>query len=172
MGVVAVVLPLAGREQLGLRESTIGAVFMGRSLANAAMFLWLGATTFWHFRTSPMLSSIFLSALAFIVLACMHSAAGVAILFIALGALTGFSYSQSIFHGVSGSTDRATRMAIHESVLATGVLIGSAAGGILYQIRGPAFAYRVAAVWLTAGLAGMLILIAVLRHNGAMRNAG
>jgi DHA1 family multidrug resistance protein-like MFS transporter/DHA1 family quinolone resistance protein-like MFS transporter len=55
-------------------------------------------------------------------------------LFLALfGFLFALSYNNSLFHGVSGSIQRSTRMAVHEGLLTAGVVCGSSIGGILYQ---------------------------------------
>ena len=50
-----------------------------------------------------------------------------------IGALRALSYNSSIFHGVSGSINRTGRVAIHESLLAAGLICGSSLGGIIYQ---------------------------------------
>jgi predicted MFS family arabinose efflux permease len=49
------------------------------------------------------------------------------------GGLLALIYNQSLFHGVSDSDDRAGRMAVHEAALTMGVVLGAAAGGMLYQ---------------------------------------
>jgi DHA1 family multidrug resistance protein-like MFS transporter/DHA1 family quinolone resistance protein-like MFS transporter len=50
-----------------------------------------------------------------------------------MGALRALSYNNSLFHGVSGSINRTGRMAVHESLLAAGLIFGSSLGGLLYE---------------------------------------
>ena len=49
------------------------------------------------------------------------------------GGMRALSYSNSIFHGVSGSINRTGRMAVHEALLAAGLICGSLLGGLIYQ---------------------------------------
>jgi DHA1 family multidrug resistance protein-like MFS transporter/DHA1 family quinolone resistance protein-like MFS transporter len=165
VGMLGVVFPIAGRNDLGLRESVIGALFLGRSLANAAAFFCLGRTQFWHFRPSVMLGGVALAAAGFGALAAAHSPAGLLPVFVLVGAMTGLIYSESIFHGASGSKDRAARMAIHEAVLSGGMLTGSIAGGSVFQRWGASAAYGMSAGVLLAGLAGMAVMVAVMARE-------
>ncbi len=50
-----------------------------------------------------------------------------------IGALRAHSYNSSLFHGVSGSVTRTKRMAVHESLIAGGIIFGSSLGGLIYQ---------------------------------------
>jgi predicted MFS family arabinose efflux permease len=50
-----------------------------------------------------------------------------------IGPLISLGFSYSFFHGASGASRRATRMAIHEALLASGLIAGSALGSQVYQ---------------------------------------
>jgi predicted MFS family arabinose efflux permease len=51
----------------------------------------------------------------------------------AIGPLISLGFSGSFFHGASGSNRRAARMALHEALLAGGLIVGSAAGAQVYE---------------------------------------
>jgi predicted MFS family arabinose efflux permease len=63
-----------------------------------------------------------------------------------IGALRALSYNSSLFHGVSGSINRTGRMAIHEALLAAGLIFGSSLGGVIYQ------KYSMTAVYYFCGI--------------------
>ena len=50
-----------------------------------------------------------------------------------IGGIRAFSYTSSLFHGISGSTNRAGRIAVHEVLLNSGLIFGSVMGGLVYQ---------------------------------------
>jgi predicted MFS family arabinose efflux permease len=158
LGVVVAVFPVASRDVLGLSASVIGGLFLVRGLANTAAFLGLGRTGFWHHRTWPMFASQAVGAITYVGLAWAHSAAVLAALLAILGLHVAASYSASIFHGAAGSRDRIKRMAIHESVLALGLVAGSVIGGTVYQARGMAAVYCTCAAVLLAGALAQCVL--------------
>jgi len=56
-----------------------------------------------------------------------------AVLFPLLGLGSSLSYAGGLFHGIAGSRRRAARMAIHESTLNGGYIVGATVSGMLYQ---------------------------------------
>ena len=50
-----------------------------------------------------------------------------------IGGIRAFSYTSSLFHGISGSINRAGRIAVHEVLLNSGLIFGSVMGGLIYQ---------------------------------------
>jgi predicted MFS family arabinose efflux permease len=147
LGLIVTVFPLAAQDELSLSKTSIGLLLLVRSLTNTTAFYVLGNTSFWHFRLSPMLAANALGLLAFGGLLLFSHAWAIGLLFALVGLSNGLSYSVSIFHGVSGSRNRAGRMAIHEAVLAGGMTAGAVIGGLVYQHAGMVQAY-----WLTAVL--------------------
>ncbi|MFQ3621343.1 MAG: hypothetical protein SNJ78_10435, partial [Spirochaetales bacterium] len=69
------------------------------------------------------------------------------------GVALAFVYNQSLFHGVAGSTNRTARMAVHEALLTAGVVVGSSAGGVVYEHLG--------AIWVFVPVAFLLAGVAV-----------
>ncbi len=161
MGTVVTVFPLAGRGELGLSASLVGAVFAVRALTNTVTFVLMGRVSFWHFRLWPMVVSLLLTSMALLGLALSREVVPVAASMALLGVVASVSYNASIFHGSSGAPDRSKRMAIHEALLSVGLLSGSLAGGWLYERSDMLTAYLAAAV-LVAVTIPVVVLVARL----------
>jgi predicted MFS family arabinose efflux permease len=82
-----------------------------------------------------------------------------------VGFCQGVSYFFSMFHGLSGSVNRAGMMALHESLLSVGLITGSSAGGFVYQRSSMAMVYGGCALLALAGL----VVQAVLSKSAAKR---
>ena len=150
-GVILAVFPLAATGDFGLTKATVGLLFLVRALCGTAAFFIIGKTVFWHFRIIPMLLIQLCGAACFALLCFSRSAISIGLLFGLLGAVLSFSYSISVFHGVSGCANRIKRMAIHESTLSAGLICGSAAGGMLYEATSMPAVYAVCAAILAGG---------------------
>ncbi|HIE44247.1 MAG TPA: MFS transporter [Candidatus Omnitrophica bacterium] len=156
-GMILNIFPISAREDLLLSKSVIGLLLLSRALFTTSGFVILGRTTFWHFKTLPMLlGQVFLMLLLIVMVYTpppflMGFILGLMGLFIALG------YSYSLFHGASGSINRAKRMAIHESLLSAGLISGASVGGMLYERYSMATVY-----WFCSAL----VLIGVLLQAG------
>ncbi|MDK1032514.1 MAG: MFS transporter [Planctomycetia bacterium] len=151
IGVVITIFP-AARKDVGMSESTVGTLLLVRGLFNAAVFMFLGKTVFWHFRRAPMLFGQAIGVAALVGLALAHSTYAIGALLAAVGVSVALGYSNSIFHGASGSANRASRMAIHESILAAGLVVGPAVGGIVYKFFSLSAVYWVCAFVMLASL--------------------
>jgi predicted MFS family arabinose efflux permease len=132
-GMIASTFPMAGKEVLHLSERTIGGILLVQAAANVAGFLALGKLHFWHFRLYPMNVALLIRVAMFVLLIFVNSPVGISLIMVVLGATWATGYSASIFHGASGSRDRAKRMTIHESVIASAILFGGVAGAMLYE---------------------------------------
>ncbi len=132
-GVLLVVFPVSARDDLSMSKSIIGLVLLSRALFMTIGFIILGRTAFWHFKILPMvLAQVCLAiSLVFMVYICSPLLLGV--ILGVMGLLMALSYSSSLFHGVSGSTNRAKRTAIQEILISAGFISGSFVGGILYE---------------------------------------
>lgn len=161
------IFPIIAREWLHCAKSTIGVLFMAMSFVNAIAFVVLGRTQFWHFRALPMLAGQALGAVAFAGMACTGSLPAIAVLLAVIGVSAGLGYSNSIFHGASGSRNRAQRMAIHESVLAAGSAVGPIVGGLVLEKHGPAAVYWVGAGVLLASIVVQASMCARGRKSSA-----
>lgn len=133
LGVILTVFPMHARDGLGLSKRTIGALLLVRALCTAAGFVIVGRTRFWHFRLAPMSVGLGLLAAFAVLMAVARAPWPLAFTLGAIGPLISLGFSESFFHGASGSNRRAARMAIHEALLAGGLIAGSAAGAQVYQ---------------------------------------
>ncbi len=133
LGVVITVFPMYARDDLGLSKSAIGALLLCRALCTAAGYLFLGGMSLWHFRPFPMTAGLALLAVLVFGISRAPSLPVLALSLALIGPLISLGFSYSFFHGASGASRRATRMAIHEALLASGLITGSAVGGQLYQ---------------------------------------
>ena len=158
-GVVFNVFPLFATEQLALSKSIAGILLLVRALATTAAFLLLGRISFWHFKPGYMIGSQAMLVLILIGLLLSGSMAPILLLLAILGVFGASNYVASLFYGVSGSSERSRRMAVHESLLAFGVIAGSAVGGMLYQRVGMNAVYGMCAALLAAGLGAQLLLL-------------
>ena len=159
LGVIVTVFPMFARDDLGLGKSTIGALLLCRALCTAGGFLLLGRLAFWHFRPAPMVSAL---ALLTVVVFGISRAASLPLLVLSLaliGPLISLGFSYSFFHGASGASRRATRMAIHEALLASGLIAGSGVGGQIYQHYSMSAVSLFCAVLLVAAIGVQILLI-------------
>lgn len=153
-GAILSVFPLSAQRDLNLTKSMIGVLFFLRALFNTVTLGVMGRTTFWQFRRVPMVAGLACFGVATGCLACAHSVLVISGLLLAVGAFTAQSYANSLFHGVSGSVHRASRMAVHESLLSAGMVFGAIAGGSLYQAFGMHAVYLSCTGLLTVVAAG------------------
>ncbi|MBN2448871.1 MAG: MFS transporter [Lentisphaeria bacterium] len=158
LGLVLNVFPLAAGDHLGLGKPAVGFLLLVRALATTLALVVLGRTVFWHFRLSQLVIGLGIFALALVFLPHAHHPAAIAAVLAVLGALLAHSYANSLFHGVSGSRRRAYRMALHESLLSAGLVVGGACGGVLYQAMGYATVCRTAAGVLAAAAVAALVV--------------
>jgi MFS family permease len=131
--VVTNIFPVYAKDELAMSESTIGLFILIRAAAMAAGFWLLGRLAFWQFKRPYLiivLVAVAALALAFVFL---KSAALFAVALVVFGLFQAFAYLLSIFYGASGAPDRDRRMSIHEAVLTAGQILGSVAGGAIYQ---------------------------------------
>jgi len=165
-GIIRAVFPVAALDVLLLSKTTIGALLLVPPFATGLLFVVLGRTRFWHFRATPMLAGQLLGCIAFLGLACTRSVWVIIPLLVLAAINGGMAYTFSMFHGISGSRDRAQRMAIHESIIGLGFFAGPVVGGMVYQ------AFSIGHVYLvTAGLTFGLLVVQALLARWALRHA-
>ena len=165
IGVVISIFPVFARDELMLRKEIIGVLMQSRTFIATFVFIILGHTVFWHFNITPMVLGQ--AGLAVVVFAMnfTRSPLVLAMLIALLGSFRSLSYSNSLFHGVSGSINRAGRMAVHEALLAAGLIFGSAFGGELYQRFSMNAVYGFCAAVVLSGAVVQLALYLILRHR-------
>lgn len=168
LGVVAAVFPVSARQDFGFSMFLVGKLMLVRALFNVVGFFALGKTDRWHFRAAPMLVGQGLGIAGFLGLMFVTSRLGIALALGVCGIAAALSYSYSMFHGVSGSAHRSQAMAIHEALVAAGLVLGGAVGGMLYQWVGMRLVYALCA----AGIAAALPLQIAIARQAAKREAG
>jgi DHA1 family multidrug resistance protein-like MFS transporter/DHA1 family quinolone resistance protein-like MFS transporter len=136
LGAILVIVPIYGRDALGLTEGGVGLAFLVRGLATSVTFLVVGAMSWWHFRPAVLPVPVVGFALVAVGLAFAKSIGLYGILVAFAGVFAAVAYTSSVFHSAAGSPDRTRRMAVHEAVLTGGSVLGAAAGGWFYQTGG------------------------------------
>jgi len=158
LGMLAAIFPVSAKEDLGIGKSVIGLLVFSQALCRTAGFGILGHTTFWHYRGSQML----LPQLG--ILGCLVAMiyAGrpltIAPVLGLIGLLGSLSYFNSMFHGIAGSSNRAARSALHESLLGVGHISGAVLGGVLYQHYSVVAAYLTCAAIVVVGVAAQAVI--------------
>jgi len=162
MGIILNIFPVFARDELDLSKGLIGILLQSRAVSATVGFILIGQWTFWHFKIVQMvIGQLFLAAIIFL-MSFTSSPLLLTVLITFIGFINALSYSNSIFHGVSGSANRAGRMAIHESILSAGFICGSALGGLLYQYYGMNTVYFLCAAMALFGVlvqSGLYVLI-------------
>jgi predicted MFS family arabinose efflux permease len=133
LGITLSIFPLYLRDEIGLTESRIGLLLLIRGLLSTLGFVVLARQSFWHFKPWLMILGQGLMVVLVAVMIILRSFPGLSLVLALFGLLYALSYSNSLFHGVTGSLHRSTRMAVHEGLLTAGTVTGAAIGGILYQ---------------------------------------
>ncbi len=133
VGTLTSVFPLVALEAWATSETAIGMAFTGRGLANVVGFVVLGRIHGWQHKRLPMIAAQWVAVAAFAALSLAGSFPVAAAWLAVFGISGAMSYASSFFHGAAGSLNRARRMAVHESILAAGLISGAVAGGWMYE---------------------------------------
>jgi len=160
IGVIVNIFPLYALNTLELSKRSVGLIMQNRALVGMVGFVIMGRTSFWHFRPAQMLVGQFLLALFTFLLMTTRTPFLLGAIISCIGFFMAASYFNSMFHGVSGSTNRSSRMAIHESLISSGLIIGSVIGGFIYQRFSMVHVYGFCASFMVFGaiLQGALCL--------------
>ncbi|MBI9097661.1 MAG: MFS transporter [Spirochaetaceae bacterium] len=132
-GTILFVFPLFAKNEWHLSEDKIGLILLARALVSVIGFQISGYSKWWHNKKNQLLISQGLLLLLCVLLVINQTPSVMIPALIIFGLLFAHMYTNSIFHGVSGSIHREKRMAIHESFLTIGVIAGSAGGGFIYE---------------------------------------
>lgn len=118
---------------IGVPADQHGVLLAGWRVVIVATYLVLHCATFWHYKLSTSLASQVLAACGLVVIARAESAVVLSIGLALLGQLVGYNYFSGLFYSTVGSSHerRALAAGIHEATLATGMAIGTIAGGVI-----------------------------------------
>ncbi len=159
IGVLSNIFPMFSRSELGLSESGTGLMITVRTAATTIGFLFFGRFFFWRFYKGFLFVPVALSALFSLVLALGGNSIPVLVLGLAgMGFTAAWAYNNSIFYGASGAADRNRRMTIHEAVLNAGQVLGSLAGGVIYQAASMSFVFLSITALSLAGIGAQVLL--------------
>jgi DHA1 family multidrug resistance protein-like MFS transporter/DHA1 family quinolone resistance protein-like MFS transporter len=166
IGVIINIFPVFARDELFLRKEVIGLLMLSRSFIAVFVFILMGHNIFWHFKVSPMAVGQVCLAGAVLLMNFVSSVPLLALLISVVGAMRALSYNESVFHGVSGSINRTGRMAIHEALLAGGLIFGPLFGGLIYQKYSMTAVYGFCAVVVMLGVIIQVGLYYILKGKG------
>ena len=159
--------PLMAEQSLGFSRQHIGNLILLRALFATIMMTAMGFCSFWQFRYWQLIAGHLLLAVNMLLFGFASTSVSITMLISMSGILCAHAYTNSMFHGISGSTNRTLRMAIHEAALSIGAVIGGAATGWLFErtrsIRGCGL--FVAAIVASAVVCDILFAIMAGRHR-------
>jgi predicted MFS family arabinose efflux permease len=161
-GMLANVIPLHLRNNLGFSEETASLLLLFRGAAAIIAFTWFARYTFWHFNRRWF---FFLQGIM-ILCALFFIGAGTRLLvYVIIASIYGFfyagCYNNSIFHAGADKKNTGKNMALHEMFLSLGSAAGSLGGGFILQYFGITSALLFLAVVQALGL---LVLVLVDRQ--------
>ena len=125
--------PLMAEQSLGFSRQHIGNLILLRALFATIMMTTMGFCSFWQFRYWQLIAGHLLLAVNMLLFGFASNSVSITMLISMSGILCAHAYTNSMFHGISGSTNRTLRMAIHEAALSIGAVIGGAATGWLFE---------------------------------------
>jgi MFS family permease len=158
IGVIVNIFPLYALNALEMSKRSVGLIMQNRALFGMIGFVIMGRTSFWHFRPAQMLIGQIALIIFTMLLMAAHSALILSSLISCIGFSMAVSYFNSMFHGVSGSENRSGRMAIHESLISCGLILGSVVGGLIYQRFSMTYVYLFCAAFVLFGAVFQSIL--------------
>ena len=156
-GTLLFVFPLFAKNEWHMSEDKIGLILLVRALVSVAGFQLSGYSRWWHHQKGQMLISQVILFLLCMLLVFVQTPSIMIPVMIIFGLLFSHMYTNSIFHGVSGSIHREKRMAIHESFLTIGIIAGSAGGGTIYENTSIGMTFLYCALFVLTGLIIQLI---------------
>ena len=165
MGVMGNIFPVSAKEDLLIAKPVIGTLLMGRAIIASTAYYLLGRFSFWHYRSSQML--IGQAALAGTLTALVYAEQPLTIapLMILLGITIALGYSNSLFHGLAGSTNRTARSAVHEALLSAGLMCGALGGGYVYEEFSMKAVYQACAVLVAGGMVLQALIVVWARRR-------
>ena len=116
--------PLMAEQSLGFSRQHIGNLILLRALFATIMMTAMGFCSFWQFRYWQLIAGHLLLAVNMLLFGFASNSVSITMLISMSGILCAHAYTNSMFHGISGSTNRTLRMAIHEAALSIGAVIG------------------------------------------------
>lgn len=139
---------------LGIAPGPLGLLMALIGLAQVVTFFFVARTDRWQFRLSPLVISQVAGAAGLLTLTFGASPGVLAVGLLAQGALTGVTFTASIFYSLFVRNPGSRRTGLHEAVVGGGFFLGPLLGGIAAEHLGPRSPYLLCAcaILLAVGL--------------------
>jgi MFS family permease len=130
---------------LGIPPGSLGLLMSLIGLAQVITFFLVARTDRWQFRLAPLVVLQIVGAAGLLTLTLGTSRGVFAVGLLAHGALTGLTFTASIFYSLFVRNPGSRRTGLHEAVLAGGFFLGPLLGGISAEHLGPRSPYLLCA---------------------------
>jgi len=144
---------------IGYSETWFGILVTIFSACNFAALTAAGRRSFWHFKFVPLPAVQVLLSVSLFMIIYGRSLPVFVLSFIIMGCCFGFAYSSHQYYGACGSKKRSVQMAIHETTICLGIVVGSGSGGYLAKNVGIYQPYWFAMMLLAVGLLIQIVLL-------------
>lgn len=152
-------VPLASLiREIQLDATVHGLIVAAGNLLLTAMFVLLGRWAGWHYRRGLLWAVQVFGALVTAGVCLAGSAWTIGVLTALSSVTIAVCYTSHLYYAMSGGRRRAGVMALHESLLATGIVLGSFGGGALAGLIGIRWVFPVMGALMLLGLAGEVVL--------------
>jgi MFS family permease len=133
---------------LGIAPGPLGLLMALIGLAQVVTFFLVARADRWQFRLSPLVASQVAGAAGLLTLAFGASPGVFAVGLLAHGALTGLTFTASIFYSLFVRNPGSRRTGLHEAVVGGGFFLGPLLGGIAAEHLGPRSPYLLSAAFI------------------------
>jgi len=152
MGAVRSLFPKLATD-LGIPPSSLGHLMSLVGLAQLTSFYVVSRTERWQFRLGPLLAVQAVAAVGLSTLAFGGTPAVFALGLLSQGALTGMTFTSSIFYSLHAEGPGGRRTGFHEFIVGSGFLFGPLAGGFVAEHLGARSPYLLAVCVIVAAMA-------------------
>jgi len=127
--------------EMGISAGGYGPIGTALSVSMGVGFIMLGKTVAWQYRTWLMWTLQCALGLFLLIAYVAQEATALVLCVILAGPCVSFAYVSHMFYGVTGRPDRQSLMAVHETILAIGFLVGSFGAGLVADQTDNRFPY-------------------------------
>jgi MFS family permease len=132
VGFLLYAYPLVAEKTLGFSRHHVGNLLLVRALLTTLAMSAMGFFQFWQFKYWQLVAGHAILALTTLLFGFAKGTAAILVLMAVTGIFNAHAYTNSMFHGISGSTNRTSRMAAHETLLSVGTVLGGALSGHIF----------------------------------------
>ncbi len=158
MGLARTQVALLFNEPFGFSESQFGIFMTLLWLTSCVLFIVLSKTHAWHYKLRPFIAAQLIMMLGMLMIIKNSSLWVFCFIAVVLGASHALIYVSHQFYAVSGSANRSGPMAIHETLLSIGYVIGFLGGGYLAEY----FTRRAIPYWFGFAAVALALVIQMI----------